>query len=1001
MQNLTNNFEFKGIPMRLLTCSLFRSQKTALTPERCSLQPASPFRSLAFLSTAAILFCGALAHAAGTATVTNLVLTSGSSVPVTTVTAGTAVTLTASVKAGATALTAGQVFFCDTSVVSCGYSVSLGSAQLTSAGSAKLIIIPAPGSHTYKAVFTGTASNAASTSANVNLAVTASIATSTTVTASGTAPYTLISKVTGIAANWPTGTVTLTDTTNSFTLGKQTLVSNGSLLDLNAGAAYPLPPASDFIISGDFNGDGKLDLAVAVTRYFPDDGIEDGVAILLGNGDGSFTAASTVGLTKDSFVESMVVGDFNGDGKLDLATANNGLNSVTILLGNGDGTFTAGSSPAAGNGPISIVTADFNRDGHADLAVANYSGPITILLGNGDGTFTVKNQTLGANSFGIVVADLNGDGFADLAVADGASYLDILLGKGDGTFSLGTPANTVDGPSVVVTGDFNGDGKADLAAVNTGGSTSSLTVLLGNGDGTFTAGTAPAIDISTNSYTGFLASADFNGDGKSDLVLLSYDKDWELISQGDGSFAEITLPGATTGPNYYTVTTGDFNGDGLADIATQNSDTALANIYLNQQSVTATATLTNVVIPGSGNHTVQAAYGGNTEFASSSKTFQLSAASLATKLSLTANPTAPAYGAQVLLTATLAPYSDGTLLTNGETVTFLSNGSAIGTGKLTSGVATFNISSLPAGSDSITATYPGDSNFAAATSAAVNVVVATPQPAAVTLSPASLTFAAQPVGTTSAAQSLTLTDSGQSTLNLTSIVVSGPFAETNTCGTSVAPTASCQISVTYSPTSAQNDSGAITITDNATGSPHTVALSGTGSALNLSPSSTQLTITSPGASATDNLQIASNNGFSGTVSLTCAVKFTGTGTANDAPVCSLSPSSVTVSSGTTGSTTLTVTSTAATASLRGFLLPSGTALAALTLCGFLPRRRWRGIMMVFLLGVVVTAAFTGCGGSSKSSSPKDSGTTTGSYSVTVTATSGSFTTTTPIPLTVQ
>jgi hypothetical protein len=987
--------------MRLLSGMLCRVRKTAFTPKRCSLQPTSPFRSLALLSTVAILFYGTLAHAKGTTTVTNLVLTSGSSIPAATVPAGTAVTFTASVKVGTTALTAGQVFFCDALAHSCGYSYSLGSAQLTSAGSAKLTIIPAPGSHQYKAVFTGTASYAASTSANVNLAATASIATSTTVTASGTAPYTLIGKVTGIAANWPTGTVTLTDTTNSFTLGKQTLVSNGSLLGLNAGATYSLPPASDFIISGDFNGDGKLDLAVAVTTFFADDGIQDGVAILLGNGDGTFGAASTVDLPNGSFAESMVAGDFNGDGKLDLATANNGSNSVTILLGNGDGTFTVASSPAAGNGPISIVTADFNRDGHADLAIANYSGPITILLGKGDGTFTVKNQTLGTNSFGIVVADWNGDGFADLAVADGASHLEIFLGNGDGTFSLGTPANTVDGPIAVVTGDFNGDGNADLATVNAGGSTSSLTVLLGNGDGSFTAGTAPAFDISTNSYTGFLASADFNGDGKSDLVLVDYVNVLELISQGDGSFAQITLPGATTGPNYYTVITGDFNGDGLADIATQNSDTALANIYLSQQSTTATATLNNVVIPGSGLHTVQATYGGNTEFASSSKTFQLSAASLATNLSLTANPTAPAYGAQVLLTATLAPYSDGTLLTNGEAVTFLSNGSAIGTGKLTSGVATFNISSLPAGSDSITATYPGDSNFASATSAAINVVVATPQPAAITLSPASLTFTAQPVGTTSAAQSLTLTNSGQSTLNLTSIVASGPFAETNTCGTSVAPAGSCQISVTYSPTSAQNDSGAITITDNATGSPQTVALTGAGSALNLSPSSTQLTITSPGASATDNLQIASANGFSGTVSLTCAVKFTGTGTAKDTPACSLSPSSVTISSGTAESTTLTVTSTAATASLRGFLLPSGTALAALMFCGFLPRRRWRGITMVFLLGMAVTAAFTGCGSSSKSSSPTDSGTTTGSYSVTVTATSGSFTTTTPIPLTLQ
>ena len=140
MQHSNNNF--KGIPMRLLARSLFCSPRAALISERCSLQSTLPCRFFVLVSVAALLFYGALAHAAGTATVTNLVLTSGSSIPAATVPAGTAVTFTASVKVGTTALTAGQVFFCDALAHSCGYSYSLGSAQLTSAGSAKLTIIP-------------------------------------------------------------------------------------------------------------------------------------------------------------------------------------------------------------------------------------------------------------------------------------------------------------------------------------------------------------------------------------------------------------------------------------------------------------------------------------------------------------------------------------------------------------------------------------------------------------------------------------------------------------------------------------------------------------------------------------------------------------------------------------------------------------------------------------------------------------------------------------------
>ena len=163
-------------------------------------------------------------------------------------------------------------------------------------------------------------------------------------------------------------------------------------------------------VAGDFNGDGKLDLVI------------DGAAILLGNGDGSFTRGPSVpAVSGASFV---VAGDFNADGRLDLAVCDNLGNSVTILLGNGDGTFTSasGSPIPVGNQPDAIVTGDFNNDGKLDLAIANFGdNTITLLLGNGDGTFTQTGGSpyaVGKGPYQIAAADFNGDGKLDLAVAN-------------------------------------------------------------------------------------------------------------------------------------------------------------------------------------------------------------------------------------------------------------------------------------------------------------------------------------------------------------------------------------------------------------------------------------------------------------------------------------------------------------------------------------------------------------------------------------------------------
>lgn len=249
------------------------------------------------------------------------------------------------------------------------------------------------------------------------------------------------------------------------------------------------------IVSADFDGDGFADLAVLNTCGNDDCITVGSVTILHGNGDGTFTRNPASPATGEA-PESMVVADFNGDGIPDLAVANSTTgsgstftsnNSVTILLGKGDGTFTAmpvipntGQGFPKVTGFPSLAVADFNRDGKADLAVTNQLGnSLTILMGVGNGTFTLAASPPTGNLPGAVAAgDFNGDGIADLAVTNvNDDTITILLGKGDGTFipQPATPA-TDDQPNSLAVGDFNGDGVSDLAVTTNNGET--MAVLL-------------------------------------------------------------------------------------------------------------------------------------------------------------------------------------------------------------------------------------------------------------------------------------------------------------------------------------------------------------------------------------------------------------------------------------------------------------------------------------------------------------------------------------------
>jgi FG-GAP-like repeat/Abnormal spindle-like microcephaly-assoc'd, ASPM-SPD-2-Hydin len=340
--------------------------------------------------------------------------------------------------------------------------------------------------------------------------------------------------------------------------------------DPTAGLAFgaPATPAvGTFPVAvtvGDFNGDGKLDLAVV-------NNIDGTASILLGNGDGTFTPAAGSPVAVGSQPTSLAVGDFNGDGKLDLAVVIEcdgcQTGNVAIFLGNGDGTFSTGSTTSVGDVPESMVVGDFNGDGKLDLAVANWqTNNLTILLGNGDGTFsTGSTPAVGVNPVSLAVGDFNGDGRLDLAVANQGGSNSILLGNGDGTFTqaAGSPLAVNGSPRSVVVGDFNGDGKLDVAFLNVLGTVS---ILLGNGDGTFSAGSTTSV----GSGSGSLAVGDLNGDGKLDLAVADQDTNniYILLGNGDGTATAQPAVNLSSNPisDPLSVVLGDFNGDGRLDL---------------------------------------------------------------------------------------------------------------------------------------------------------------------------------------------------------------------------------------------------------------------------------------------------------------------------------------------------------------------------------------------------------------------------------------------------
>jgi len=419
---------------------------------------------------------------------------------------------------------------------------------------------------------------------------------------------------------------------------------------INSDTGVTTPAA---VAVGDFNHDGLPD--IAVTNHF------NSLSILLGKGDGTFALPTTY--TLDFYVENQLgVADFNRDGNQDLVVTGGGLSvpaTFAILLGNGDGTFGSPTyySTSHDGSILSLAIADLNHDGILDFFLGG-NGSSLVVLGTANGGFQ-EGQYEPASGFAVAEGDFNKDGNLDAAVVSGIyGGFSVFLGNGDGTFQA--PISYSDNlvPLGVTTGDFNHDGKLDLAIAEYNGVT--LNVHMGNGDGTFDTGkywlcgSAPAVVV----------TADFNKDGNLDLASTDYSGGGISIlgGKGDGTFSLPQSIKTSANPTFLAL--GDFNRDGSLDLVVTNSADNTASVVLN-------------------------------------------AAGALVDLTSSMNPSS--VGQPVTFTATVR----GTLLTNVPvgTVTFKDGSAILGRAKLSAGVGAFTTSSLGQGNHRITAVYSGDGIF--------------------------------------------------------------------------------------------------------------------------------------------------------------------------------------------------------------------------------------------------------------------------------------------------
>jgi Bacterial Ig-like domain (group 3)/FG-GAP-like repeat/FG-GAP repeat len=747
----------------------------------------------------------------------------------------------------------------------------------------------------------------------------------------------------------------------------------------------------------DVNGDTIPDLVVA---NWCTDGTctASSVAVLLGNGDGTFQPA-VVYASGGLIADSVAVAQLRGAGQpLDIVVANCGANSntcagasgnVAVLLGNGDGTFKAAvpyNLSGGGFGSTAVAVADLNGDSKLDLVVAagcTGGGCVGVLLGNGDGTFQTEltpNGSGGVTALSVAVADVNGDSKPDVVVANEctdntctSSTVGVLLGNGDGTFQAVAAYDSggLFADSIVID-DVNGDGKTDLIVAN---SSTSITVdngnvgvLLGNGDGTF----HTAVPYPSGAFgAASVVVADVNGDGKPDLVVANCSATKSdctggggltvgagvLLGNGDGTF-QTAVTFNSGGSTPFGIAVADLNADSKPDIVVANC----AGASCGAAGSGTLGVLLNTTSPGG------------------------------TKTTLTSLPNPSNFGQSVTFTATVTSGFTGTPT---GTVSFYDGTTKIGTSNLnSSGVATLTTSTLAVATHSITANYSGDTNFATSTSLAVQQVVQSTQGATtttLTVSPATVAFGTSVTLTAKVTSGTTTPPDGE--------IVTFKDAATNTTytgklskGTATAPTSKTLAAGTYS------------FVASYPGDANFQASSSTAQPLDvqnftLAASPTTVTVSAPGKNGSTTLTITTFGNLKAT---------TVTGFA-----CSGLPSESTCTFGAVASNN-TVSLNIATTGPSALRLPlfghHQQLFYAILLPGFLGmvsmagrRRTLRGLRLLALIVVLgLPALWLACGGgSSGTTPPPNTGTPTGTSTVTVSATSGTLQGSTKITLIVQ
>lgn len=866
-----------------------------------------------------------------------------------------------------------------------------------------------------------------------------------------------------------------------------------------ASVTPPLGFVPSSMTVGDFNGDGKLDLALIspVPPCIPPCATSPTITpfILLGDGTGKFTnvrPAPTGTPISGPVRGSVVVGDFNGDGILDIATPDpTTLGNIAVFLGDGKGGFSSSEIHSGETLPVLLLAGgDFNGDGRLDLALVSLppiacltcspgSAALTILLGDGAGGFTVgpASVSVGPNPTATAVGDFNGDGRLDLAVANSCinnpncqgGWVTVLLGDGTGNFiRSGSISNLPQGASTMLTGDFNGDGNLDLALGEY-----PLTILLGDGSGGFSANPA----LFSPAPVGYaLAAGDFNKDGRLDLVLASSSNLASSANIPGSSDNGISVLLQTRGLVISKTHSGNFwpgQTGATYSIEVTNSDIAPSNGTVTVTDILPSGLIATSAI-GTGWDCSSNSFpttGDGTVKVNCTRSDPMAAGTSYPPLVLTVNVTASTISfltndavvsfinlsgpttnstldptfitpfpepsifkshvgdfvqGQTSATYTIAVGNTGRTLTGTLTITDLLPAGLTptdmsGTGWLC-GLATLSCTRSdglgPGSSDppitvtvDVAASAPSFViNRAQFTISGGNIgtsilfsdrptTINQPGPLAL-ISPSGLNFGSQVVGATGSTKVVTLLNGGNAALNIADITGSAQFTETDNCGASLAPGANCTFTVTFTPKSGGPQSGTLTLADDAPGGSQTISLSGSGEDFSM--------LQAPGSSATANVTAGQPASF--TVILATAgglnqqVSFTCTGAPSNS-TCTVTPVSLKINPVAPTSVVVLLTTTASTVGLPqgvpGPTIPGPPPIiswwVAMVLSGVLvacarssrgrvPRRLDFGtaVLLVAMLGAF---SIPGCGGGAMPPAVVHSvGTPSGSYTLNVTGT---------------